>query len=59
MKVVCKKCLGNKTYRGMGSMTVKCEPCHGSGSIEIETKLNSDEPIKKLSKVKKNGKEKG
>ncbi len=37
MQVICPKCSGNKTYRGMGSMTIKCEPCNGLGYIDKST----------------------
>ena len=63
MKLTCSKCYGNKTYRGMGCVMVKCEPCKGTGSIEIESKLSdpesTPEPLKKVSKDKRNAKEKG
>lgn len=38
MKLTCTKCQGNKTYRGVGYVNVKCEPCKGTGQIEIEVK---------------------
>lgn len=63
MQVTCSKCYGNKTYRGMGSMIVKCEPCKGLGHIELDTKLSEPETkpesSKKVSKDKRNAKEKG
>lgn len=52
MKLTCSKCFGNKTYRGMGSMIIKCEPCDGTGQIQIKVELP------KSTKEKKNGKEK-
>lgn len=51
MKLTCAKCFGNKTYRGIGSMIVKCETCQGSGEVEIS--------IDKKPKEKRNGKEEG
>ena len=58
MKLTCSKCFGNKTYRGMGSMIIKCEPCDGSGHIEVKAKLPASEPEKKEVKEKRNAKEK-
>ncbi len=58
MKLTCSKCFGNKTYRGMGSMIIKCEPCNGSGQIEIKAELPPAESIKSATKGKPNGKEK-
>jgi hypothetical protein len=61
MQVTCSKCSGNKTYRGMGSLTIKCEPCNGLGSIELDTKLSEPkdktESPKKATKEKRNAKE--
>jgi hypothetical protein len=59
MELTCSKCFGNKTYRGMGSMIVKCEPCGGSGKIQIKSELPPVEPEKKAAKGKPNAKEKG
>ncbi len=59
MKLTCSKCFGNKTYRGMGSMIIKCEPCNGSGQIEIKSELPPVEPEIKSSKEKRNAKGKG
>lgn len=53
MKLTCSKCFGNKTYRGMGSMVMKCEPCNGSGQIELEAKLAPVEEKKASRKPKK------
>ena len=58
MKLTCSKCFGNKTYRGMGSMIIKCEPCNGSGQIEIKAVLPPVESKESEVKEKPNGKEK-
>lgn len=58
MKLTCSKCFGNKTYRGMGSMIIKCEPCNGTGQVEIKSELPESEPEKKVVKEKRNAKEK-
>jgi hypothetical protein len=45
----------------MGSMIIKCEPCNGSGHIEVNPevpKSESEEPTKTSSKEKSNAKEK-
>lgn len=52
MKLTCSKCFGNKTYRGMGSMIVKCEPCDGIGHVVIKAELPAaaaaeDKPVSK------------
>ncbi len=39
MKNVCPKCQGNKKYRGMGSMIIKCEKCKGTGIVEKKPAL--------------------
>lgn len=61
MKITCNKCYGNKTYRGMGAMMIKCEPCNGLGQVDIEVKLEEvkSEPAKIVRKEKRNAKEKG
>lgn len=63
MKVICRKCQGNKTYRGMGSMIVKCDACKGIGLVEPEIKPDASEPVKakaakKVIKGKSDAKEK-
>ncbi len=52
MQEICTKCLGVKTYRGMGCMVVKCEVCKGTGSCAVkEPKLLID-ALKKTKKTK-------
>lgn len=58
MKFTCSKCFGNKTYRGMGSMIIKCEPCNGTGQIEVNVSAKEPEAQKKVAKEKRNAKEK-
>lgn len=57
MQLTCSKCFGNKTYRGMGSMIIKCEPCNGSGKVDIKVELPQSEP-ETPAKEKRNAKEK-
>lgn len=61
MKLTCSKCFGNKTYRGMGSMIIKCEPCNGMGQIEVKAELPAKTEVassSKAGKEKNNAKEK-
>lgn len=58
MILTCSKCFGNKTYRGMGSMIIKCEPCNGTGQVEISSVLPPAESTKTVGKEKTNAKEK-
>lgn len=63
MKVICKQCQGNKTYRGMGSMIVKCDACKGIGLVEPKAEAKA-EPVKaktakKVIKGKSDAKETG
>jgi len=39
--IVCTKCQGNKSYRGIGHMMQKCEVCKGLGAVK------KDEPDEK------------
>lgn len=42
----------------MGSMVIKCEPCNGTGQIDVICELPESEPVKIVSKEKPNAKEK-
>lgn len=50
MKLTCSKCFGNKTYRGMGSIIVKCDPCGGNGFIEVYAEPVAEKEQKKSRK---------
>lgn len=56
MKLTCAKCFGNKKYKGMGGMTVKCEVCDGDGEIEVKSDL-APKAKKRSQKEQYNGKE--
>lgn len=55
MILTCSKCFGNKTYRGMGSMIIKCEPCNGTGVVTINATLDDDNMEKKHKKKPRKG----
>ena len=46
MHEVCSKCLGQKTYRGIGCIISKCSDCNGKGQVEINLDTKDDEIIK-------------
>lgn len=61
MRERCSQCQGNKTYRGMGSMIIKCTPCKGTGFVDVVEKSEATDlspPAKKVRKDKGNAKEK-
>lgn len=48
-KRACPQCSGNKTYRDLGCVPIKCPKCNGQGVIDVEQQAE---------KEKKNGKDK-
>ncbi len=43
MYEVCKKCQGQKTFRGIGCIITKCNDCNGKGQVEIKLDTKDEE----------------
>lgn len=45
MKLICEKCKGNKSVRGMGCVIEICKECKGKGFKEFDNVVSKKSPI--------------
>ena len=53
MKILCSKCKGTKSFRGLGCVTTICPSCNGVGFIEAAEVLNEQNEIIKIKRIRR------